>query len=77
MYLPRTFLGQAEGVFFSGTPMALYGGTLLNYCVAFSLRKVIEAIYRRCTYYKCMHLTPYVSRVYLPGHRGHLPAVRR
>ena len=28
--------------------MALYGGTLLNYCVAFSLRKVVESIYRGC-----------------------------
>ena len=34
---------RGERPFRADNPMALYGGTLLNYCVAFSLRKVVES----------------------------------
>ena len=42
--LEAVFLGQAKGAFFSEKPMSLYGGTVLSYCVAFSLHRAIACM---------------------------------
>ena len=42
--LEGLFLAQADGTFFRDAPMNFYGGTILNYCVAFGLHRAVAAM---------------------------------
>ena len=42
--LEGLFLAQADGAFFRDAPMNFYGGTILNYCVAFGLHRAVAAM---------------------------------